>query len=142
MQINRWLHLSGSLQWISLAKFPSLRHVEKKNRREKFVFIVTNNWTVLAVFYSRIVFTVCKIFFCSEFPDIPQKFDKRKRNWQFQSISLHRQKQQAYQLLFKRIRLYYSWLGVVVIGNCHILKHLAEIHISFTALWNTWHSLK
>ena len=46
--INRFLHSSSPWR-NSLGKFPSLRHVQKKNRPEKCPFIPRNNWIVSAV---------------------------------------------------------------------------------------------
>ena len=66
MQMKRWLHLYGDLWGIR-----SLRLVQK-NRQKKFPFIATNNWIVWAVWWSA------KYSFCSEFPDITEKWWRRR----------------------------------------------------------------
>ena len=53
VQMNRWLYLTRSLR-----EFPSLRLVQKKNRPEKYPFIATISWTVLAVWWSWNIFLI------------------------------------------------------------------------------------
>ena len=59
---------------ISLGNSVSLRLIQKNKRLQKFPFIATNNWIVWAAQWS------VKYFFCSEFPDIPEKFWRRRRS--------------------------------------------------------------
>ena len=67
MQINRWLHLSSSLWGIPL------RLVHKNNRTEKFPFIATYNWIVLAVWWS------VKYYFAPNSPIFQKKMWRRSR---------------------------------------------------------------
>ena len=86
-QIKRWLHLLSRLWEISLENFPSLWHVQRKNRPKTKKISFDSNKQLNYISCS----TVCKLFFCSEFPDIPEKFGRKKRKRQFQSLLLYKQ---------------------------------------------------
>ena len=69
MQIKRWLHLSS----LSLGNSPSRRLIQKSNRPEKWPFIATNNWIVLAARWS------VKYFFAPNSPLFQKKSGEKKK---------------------------------------------------------------
>ena len=90
MQINMWLYLSTCLWGISLC----LRLVQKKNRPEKFGFVVTPNLNILAVRWS------VKYFFTPNSPifrQVQQKNNNEIGNYKVLRFANKRKKRSQFE---------------------------------------------
>ena len=69
---------------------------------------------------------VCKIIFCSEFPDIPEKLSRRRRKWQFQSAMFY--KSNKLIVLSDRISILLITKTTTSQGVCFVIiaKHVSS----------------